>query len=85
MCKHIGERILSNSIYNAMSETVLALDSEAVIARGLSSEFTVELNPPLILDKDIDYKLALISSDMWYLWYNITTENNLFRYWNGTR
>ena len=66
-------------MYSVICETVVALDSKAVTAKSLSSEVTVELNPPLI-DKNVDYKLALISSHVWYSWYNITTENNLFRY-----
>ena len=59
------EKILCSSIYSVMSEAVLALDSKAVAARGPRSEVTVELNPPLLLEKDVDYKLALISSDMY--------------------
>ena len=72
------------SIHSSMGKTILALDSEADAARGLSSEFTVELRPPLHIDKDVDSRLALISSDMLYSRYNVTTENNLFRYWSGT-
>ena len=45
------EKILSNSIYSAMDETVLALDIEAASARGSSSKFTLELCQPLSLDK----------------------------------
>ena len=76
------EKILSNSIFSAMGETV-ALDSEAAATSRLSSEFAVEVNPLLVLDKNVDDELALITSDMWYPWYNITKENNVFRYWNG--
>ena len=57
------EKILSSSIYSAMSETVLVLDSKTAVRRS-SSEFTVELRPLLPLDKYVDYKLALISSEM---------------------
>ena len=56
------EKILYNSIYSAMSETVLALDTDR--AGGSSSKFTAELLPPLHID--VDYKLALIDSDRWY-------------------
>ena len=65
-----------------MSETVLYLDSNS--GRGSSSDFTVELRPPILIDKDVDYKVALVTSDVWYSWYNITSKNNLFRYYNGT-
>ena len=45
------------------------LDSQH--GRGSSSNFTVELHPPLHLDKDVDYEVALVASDIWYSWYNI--------------
>ena len=66
-----------------MGDTVLELDSAR--ARGSSSDFTVELDPALNLDKEVDCRLGLISNDIWYLWYNITTDNNLFKYHDGTR
>ena len=70
--------IISNSIYSVMGETVLALDSTVTTPRCSSSDITVELHPALLLDKGVDYKLAMISSDLWYSWYNITAKNNLF-------
>ena len=76
--------IISNCIYSDIGETVLALDSAPATSRGSSSDFTLELHSTLLLDKDVDYKLALISSDIWCSWYNIMTKNNLFRYHNGT-
>lgn len=65
-------------------ETVIALDSHSVHSVGKSSDFTVQLDPPLYLDNTSNYKLALISADMWYSWYNITKFNNRFKYHNGT-
>ena len=62
-----------------MSETVIFLDSKR--GRGSGPNFTVELRPPILLDKDVDYQVA---SDIWYSWYNITPKNNLFRYFNDT-
>lgn len=35
-----------------------------------------------MLKKDVNYKVALVSGDMWYSWYNITTHNNQFKYYN---
>ena len=55
--------IVSSSIYSDMGEMALALDSVAA-AGGSSSGFTIELHPPLPLNKGVDYKLALISSDI---------------------
>ena len=65
-----------------MTDTVIFLDSEHGF--GKSSNFTVYLNPPLHLDLSKEYKIALVSSDLWYSWYNVTTKNNKFKYNNGT-
>ena len=63
--------IIPNSVYSDMGETVLALDSTATTSRGSSSDITIELHPAVVFDKGVDYKLALISSKIWYSWYNI--------------
>ena len=65
-----------------MSETLLFLDSKNGI--GESSDFTVYFNPPILLDHSKDYKIALVGTDIWYSWYNITEKNNKFKYHNGT-
>ena len=58
------EEILSNSIFSDMGEMILALDRAAVTSRGSSFDFTIELHPAFLLGKGVDYRLALISSDI---------------------
>ena len=49
-----------------MGQTFLAsiLTLESARPRSPSSDFTGELHLPLGLDKDVDYKFVLISSDI---------------------
>ena len=65
-----------------MSERLIFLDSKNGI--GTSSNFTVYFNPPIELDLNKQYKVALVGSDIWYSWYNVTNGNNKFKYHNGT-
>ena len=64
-----------------MTDTVIFLDSKK--GKGKSSNFTTKLNPPVRLDPNKDYKIALVNSELWYSWYNVTTSNNNFKYFNG--
>ena len=66
-----------------MAKTVIFLDSKK--GKGESSNFTIKLNPPVILDPNRDYMVALVSSDLWYSWYNVTGGNNNFKYYNGEK
>ena len=59
-------------------QTTLFLDASS--ASGVSSNFTVYFNPPIELGVTKTYELALISTNIWYSWHNITTKNNKFRY-----
>lgn len=65
-----------------MTDTVIFLDSKK--GKGKSSNFTIKLNPPVILNPNKDYMVALVNSELWYSWYNVTTSNNNFKYFNGT-
>ncbi|EDV18724.1 uncharacterized protein TRIADDRAFT_62799 [Trichoplax adhaerens] len=52
-------------------------------AIGKDENFTTYFNPPLLLDIIKIYKVALIAAEIWYSWYNITSKNNKFKYFNG--
>ncbi|DAC81749.1 TPA_asm: penton [Trichoplax MELD virus] len=62
-------------------ETTLFFDSKKAI--GKDENFTTYFNPPLLLDIKKIYKVALIAAEIWYSWYNITSKNNKFKYFNG--
>ena len=66
-----------------MTDTVIFLDSKN--GKGKSSNFTIKLNPPVKLDPNRDYMVALVNSELWYSWYNVTTSNNNFKYFNGKK
>jgi hypothetical protein len=51
---------------------------------GTSQNFRVIYNPPLQLDQTKQYVIGLISADIWYLWYNVNSTNNILKYYNGT-
>lgn len=61
----------------------LTLSSE-YRTRGTSDNFEIDLDQPLILTKP--HKLALVSLNTWFSWYNISAsnQNNIFRYSNGS-
>ena len=48
-----------------------------------TSDFTQQYSPPLYLDPEGVYSIALHSAAMYYAWFNITTDigNNVFRVW----
>lgn len=62
-------------------QTTLFFDSSK--GCGSSDKFTVDFNPPIALDENKNYSIGLVSADIWYSWYNITNNNNKFRYHNG--
>jgi len=43
--------------------------------QGKSEDFTTSFDPPLQLDVSKNYEIALISSQIWYAWHNITDQN----------
>jgi len=45
-----------------------------------SDDFTVKFDPPIVLDGEKEYEVALVSASLWNSWYNITNQNNKFRY-----
>ena len=51
---------------------------------GSSEHFRTEFSPPLELNKPHNYQLSLINASMWYSWFNITSSNNKFKYYNNT-
>ena len=48
-----------------------------------SENFVTSFNPPLQLNNKKSYEMALISSQIWYSWHNITSINNNFYHSNG--
>ena len=64
-------------------QTTLFLDSGSAES-GSSGNFSVYYNPPIELDINKTYELALISADLWYSWHNIKASNNKFRYSNNS-
>ena len=48
-----------------------------------SKNFATSFNPPLQLNIKKSYKMALISTQIWYSWHNITSLNNNFYYSTG--
>src|SRR6266853_1812507 len=49
-----------------------------------TSIFKVNLDSTIVLDKDIDYEIALRRFDRYNSIYNVTASNNNFYYFNGT-
>ena len=65
-----------------ITETTLFFDSKQ--GSGSSQNFTVHYTPPIQLDQTKRYAIGLVSADLWYSWYNVNTENNRLKYYNGT-
>lgn len=53
------------------------------VLSGNKSDFETNINPPLHLDDCKQYEAALLSVDTYYSFPNITSENNVFKYFNG--
>ena len=64
-----------------MTSIPLFFDSRK--GQGTSENFVTSFNPPLQLDIKKSYEIALISSQIWYSWHNITSLNNNFYYTAG--
>ena len=64
-----------------MTSIPLLFDSRK--SQGTSENFVTSFNPPLQLNIKKSYEMALISSQMWYSWHNITSLNNNFYYSTG--
>ena len=58
--------------------TTLFFDSRK--GQGKSENFSTSFNPPIQLDINKNYEIALISAQIWYSWHNITNENQNFFY-----
>src|SRR6267154_4715459 len=65
-----------------VQETTLFFDSTKGV--GSSQNFKIIYNPPLQLDQKKKYVIGLVSSEIWYSWYNVNATNNVFKYNNGT-
>ena len=63
-------------------QTTLFFDSKHSFGR--SEDFTTYFNPPLELKQNSNYQVSLIAATLWHSWRNITSENNKFKYNNGT-
>ena len=61
-----------------MTSITLFFDSRK--GQGDSQNFTTSFNPPLQLDINKRYEMAMISSQIWYSWRNITSKNNKLIY-----
>jgi hypothetical protein len=48
---------------------------------GKSSTLSADYNPPIYLEEDVDYEIALISFDSFYSIPNISRNNNRFKWW----
>ena len=64
-----------------MTSIPLFFDSRK--GQGTSENFVTSFNPPLQLNIKKSYEIALISSQIWYSWHNITSLNNNFYYSTG--
>lgn len=65
--------------------TILFLDSKSEVAKGTSEDFYFNITPPLTLENEQKYEIALLNASVWYSWFNITTTNQNFRYYNGRK
>ena len=57
--------------------------SKTLTLTGTSDNFRVVHNPPIKLDLNKTYVAALLSTEMYYSFPNITPENNKLKYFNG--
>ena len=64
-----------------MTSIPLLFDSRK--GQKTSENFVTSFNLPLQLNIKKSYKMALISSQIWYSWHNITSFNNNFYYSTG--
>lgn len=64
-----------------MASNLIVLES--VLAKNQDSQdFSITMNPPLILSNDYEYELALVNASLWYSWHNISEklQNNIIRF-----
>ena len=51
---------------------------------GDNCHIETDFSPPLELDKNKEYEMALVNLETYWSFPNITEKNNLFRYSNGS-
>src|SRR5215510_586683 len=56
------------------------MSQRTLILNGNTPSFTTNVCPAIQLERDIKYEAALLSTDMYYSFQNITDENNNFIY-----
>lgn len=66
-------------------ETILFFDSKSPFVNGTSQHMSTEFRPPLELDLNKQYEVALVNANIWYSWFNITAENNKFKFYDGSK
>ena len=66
-------------------ETILYFDFKSIHTKGSSQHMTVDFNPPLLLGESKQHEIALINAYVWYSWFNITSKNNQFKFYDGTK
>ena len=55
-------------------------ESHEIIVSSNKTNFRTKINPPLELDKNKHYEMALVNLETYYSFANITSRNNSFRY-----
>ena len=62
-----------------MEQLSLFVSSEG---EDLTTDFTIDYNPPIYLNDDSNYEMSLIKSSQYYSWTNISSQqgNNLFEW-----
>src|SRR6266853_546834 len=78
------ETELSQKSINLFKSAMKRKTSIVLTVTGNTNKFYVNLSDTIILDDNIDYKIALRRFDCYNSIYNVTASNNLFYYFNGT-
>src|SRR6266853_6080305 len=78
------ETELSQKSINLFKSAMKKKTSITLTVTGNTNNFHINLDDTIILDKDIDYEIALRRFDCYNSIYNVTASNNNFYYFNGT-
>lgn len=67
-------------LLQTIAENTAHKESHQVIVSGNKTRFRTKFNPPLELDKNKQYEMALVNLETYYSFPNITEANSTFRY-----
>jgi hypothetical protein len=82
IAKSLDENV--NKISKQIDNYIKNKGSTSLVFSSKTTDWTTQISPPIVLDNKDNYEVGLIDLETYYSFYNITSVNNKFAYFNGT-